>query len=356
MPAKKISIIGLGLIGGSIAKALKKSGGDFFISAYDTGMSANIAFAEGVIDKPLVNIEESLFSDLIFIAVPVTQTIKILEQLAPHLSEGQIITDVSGVKLPLRKKWGELNSAGVFVGGHPMTGKEKGGYENSDPLLFENAVYILEKTERSEREILPLIEVIKTLGARITFLEPRIHDMMIAYVSHLPQLLAVELTNLAAFEEGEIRFLDFAAGGFRDLTRIASSPFDIWKPVIELNKKEIIDGLDAFVSRLNRIKNHISKNEFDLLGHLFDEARKNRDEIPKDTKGFLNRLYDIFVFVNDEPGVISKISTKLFENNINIKDIELLKIREGSGGTFRLSFETAEEKERAEKLLKEIGY
>ena len=115
-------------------------------------------------------------------------------------------------------------------------------------------------------------------------------------------------------------------------------------------------SLDAFISRLEKIKNHISKNEFDLLEKQFEEAHTNRNEIPRNAKGFLSRLYDIFVFVKDEPGAINKISSVLFKNDINIKDIELLKIREGTGGTFRLSFETIAEKEKAEKLLKGIAH
>ncbi len=353
---KRVSIIGLGLIGGSIAKALKSSGSDYFISAYDEGNSTIAALQEGVIDESLENIDQSVNADLIFVCTPLDSTLSILSTLAGKVKEGTIVTDVSGVKLPLRKKWDSLESKGLYVGGHPMTGKEKGGYENSDPLLFENAVYILDDCCKDSEEIKPLLEVIKSLGARIAFLKPRIHDIMISYVSHLPQVAAVSLINVAAFKEESIRFLDFAAGGFRDLTRIASSPFEIWESVIRLNGKEISEAIDSFVSELKKIKEDIEKNDFESLKKKFNEARRNTAEVPQSGKGFLSPLYDISVFVEDEPGVISKISTELFKNNINIKDIELLKIREGTGGTFRLAFETAEDSERAKEILTSYGF
>ncbi len=352
----KVSVIGLGLIGGSIAKALKSTGKQYFVSAYDPTDSVNIAFKEGVVDQRLANIGESVNADVIFVCAPFDSTLEILKQLAPKVKNGTIVTDVSGVKLPLQKAWSSFKSEGIYIGGHPMTGKEKGGYENSDPLLFENAVYILDVAFKNSSKIEPLTKIIADLGSQIAFLEPRIHDMMIAYVSHLPQLLAVALTNLAAFKEEEISFLDFAAGGFKDLTRIASSPFEIWKPVFKANKKEITNALEAFQIGLEKIKKQIEKEEFEQLEKEFLKAIRNRNEIPKSNKGFLTRLYDVFVFVKDEPGVISKISTVLFENNINIKDIELLKIREGRGGTFRLAFDSYEDSKRASEILTSLGF
>ncbi|MHB8906788.1 MAG: ACT domain-containing protein, partial [Melioribacteraceae bacterium] len=134
------------------------------------------------------------------------------------------------------------------------------------------------------------------------------------------------------------------------------SDFRIWEPVIRQNRKNIIQAIDNFIFDLEQIKKSISKEDFKKLSEKFENARVKHDEIPKSNKGFIHQLYDLFVFVKDEPGVISKISTALFENNINIKDIELLKIREGSGGTFRIAFESKVETEKAKKVIEQIGF
>jgi prephenate dehydrogenase len=276
--------------------------------------------------------------------------------LAPLLNEDQIITDVSGVKGIFQKEWDGLKSKGIYVGGHPMTGKELGGYQNSDPLLFENSVYILSDIYKDYEQINPIINIIKALGARITFLNPYLHDKVVANVSHLPQLLSISLVNNSAKKEGGVNFSDFAAGGFRDMTRIAASEFSIWEKIITFNKAEILYAISSLKNELALVEDFIQKNKYDSLAEKFESSRIKRDEIPKDTKGFLTQLHDLFVFVRDEPGVVSKISTALFNNNINIKDIELLKIREGTGGTFRLSFDSEQDVKRAGEIIRKEGF
>lgn len=353
---KHISIIGLGLIGGSIAKALKKTDLNITISAFDKDDVLSAAINEKIIDKKLSSIDESINSGLIFLCLPVELTLDFLKKLSPKLKAGQIITDVSGVKGIFQKEWEKLNSKGIYIGGHPMTGKELGGYKNSDPLLFENSVYILSDIYKESEQINLLIEIIKALGARIIFLNPFLHDKVVANVSHLPQLLSVSLVNNSARKENGINFSDFAAGGFRDMTRIAASDFSIWGKVLEFNKEEILNAIKELKNELGTIESFVQRNELDSLADKFESSRIKRDEIPKDTKGFLTQLYDLFVFVRDEPGVISKISTALFNNNINIKDIELLKIREGTGGTFRLSFDSEQDVKRAGKIIRQEGF
>ena len=150
--------------------------------------------------------------------------------------------------------------------------------------------------------------------------------------------------------------MDLAAGGFRDLTRIASSDFNIWDEVINENKTQIITAIEEFLYELNSLKKCIINSDSGKLHNYFEDARRSRDEIPKNSKGFLTPVHDIYIFVKDEPGVISRISTKLFDAGINIKDIELLKVREGSGGTFRLSFSSKSVADEAKELLSDIGF
>ena len=235
-----------------------------------------------------------------------------------------------------------------------MTGKEQGGFENSDPLLFQNSIYILSDTLKNESG--PLLKIIDLLGARIKFIDPKLHDKIVSMVSHLPQLLSIALVNSLPEEEGKINYLDFAAGGFRDMTRIASSKFDIWESVIDLNSKNIIFSIKTIKERLGAIENAIKSGDLKFIEKSFESARIKRDEIPKNNKGFINPLYDIYVFVSDKPGVLSNLTTLLFNEGINIKDIELLKIREGTGGTFRISFDSEQIAMKAKFLIEKSGF
>ncbi len=349
MKIKKISIIGLGLIGGSIAKAIKSADNIFEINAFDNNDVLQDAILHNAIDNKLDSIEESLNSDLIFLCTPVDTSIELFKKLAPELKPNSILTDVCSVKFPFEKIWKGIKSDGIYVGGHPMTGKESGGFSNSDKLLFENTIYIL--TQELNEELKDFHKIIELLGANILHIPAKQHDVIAASVSHLPQLVSVALVNTASLKTDEYNFLDLAAGGFRDMTRIADSDFKVWEPIIKENKNEIVTAIDKFTLELETLKKILFQNELSKIAGKFEEARVSRDEIPKNSKGFLKPLHDIFVYVKDEPGVISKISTLLFEKGINIKDIELLKVRDGKGGTFRLSFSTLEDALNSKKIL-----
>ncbi len=356
MKIKTISIIGLGLIGGSIAKAIRNSELQIELNAYDKTEILELALSEKTIDRKLNNVEEALDSDLIFLCLPINPSLEIFDRLAPKLN-GNILTDVCSVKLVFQEKWNTLKTGkGYYIGGHPMTGKEKAGYVNSDPLLFENTTYILTEDLTGKDELKDFRKIIESLGANILFIPAKQHDVIAASVSHLPQLTAVALVNTASLKTENYNFLDLAAGGFRDMTRIASSDFEIWESIISTNRKQILTALEKFSFEIEKLIMWISENKISRLAEYFSEARKNRDEIPQNTKGFLTSVYDIFIFVEDKPGMISKISTALYKEGINIKDIELLKIREGTGGTFRLAFESEVEAERAKKLIGKLGF
>jgi prephenate dehydrogenase len=353
---KNISIIGLGLIGGSIAKALQKSDYDFVISAFDKPEVLSKAIEEEVIHSKLSSYEDSLNSDLIFLCLPVSNSIDVFETIAPKLNNNTILTDVCSVKNVFKEKWDKIDSNGIYIGGHPMTGKEKGGFNNSDSLLFENSVYILTEKENMNPLFDDFQKIISSFDSNILHIPAKQHDVIAASVSHLPQLVSVALVNAASLKTDNYNFLDLAAGGFRDMTRIASSDFTIWESIIANNKNQILTAMDKFSYDLSTLTDWISEDNYEAIHSYFESARVCRDEVPQNSKGFLHPLFDLFGFVTDQPGAISKISTALFEVGINIKDMELLKIREGSGGTFRLSFESLEEVEKASVILKQIGF
>jgi prephenate dehydrogenase len=197
------------------------------------------------------------------------------------------------------------------------------------------------------------VKIIEALGARLLLMDAEQHDRAAALVSHLPQLLAVAMMTMTVREnKKDSSLLQLAAGGFRDMTRIASSPFPMWKDILSGNASEIRKALREFKSVLRSYDGELASGELQPTGRRFGTAKRFRDAIPKSSKGFLRPLHDVYVWVKDTPGVLARMTQVLFREGLNIKDIELLKIREGRGGTFRISFDTAEMAARARVVLR----
>lgn len=351
MKISSVGIAGLGLIGGSIAKALKNFYPQLSISAFDYPEILDKALSQKLIDNSLKRSSEILKNDLIILALPINSSLKLFEKLFPQLNSNQCIIDVCSVKVPFTELEKSLVSTGKYIGLHPMAGKEKGGFENSDHLLFENAVCFVCDSHINDTTN-SVLEFMKPTGLKFIFIDAYLHDRIAAEVSHLPQLLAVNLVNAVAKTENEFNYITFAGSGFKDMTRIASSDFSIWKEIIENNKSNILNSLRNFQSKIDLLISRIEDDDYDFLENEFATAKKNRDEIPFNHKGFIQPLFDLTVFLKDEPGSLSKLTTILYHNNINIKDIELLKIREGSGGNFRLYFESEEDCNNAYDILR----
>jgi len=360
----QISIIGVGLIGGSLGLSFKKTHPELNIVGFASQETLRKAIELGAIDRGAQDLESSVQdADLVILATPILTILDIIPKIAPRVKSGAIVTDVGSVKGAIVEcARRNFRDDVLFIGGHPMAGSEKEGIAAADPFLFENAVYVMclpesERAESLNSRLTEFIGLIEATGARILFLQPDVHDKVAAAISHLPQMLAVALMNMVGeLNETNPSYLQLAAGGFRDLTRIASSPFKMWSDILATNSKAIIEALSSIISRLSSFKSEIEKSDLSAFEQEFNKAKTLRGEIPKNTKGFLKTLYDVFVFVPDRPGVISTISTALFHANINIKDIELLKIREGTGGTFRLSFETEKIAQQAMEIINKVGY
>lgn len=357
--SKKIGVIGCGLIGGSIALSLSKSGHRVFVLDLPqnqkkiTKQIPSITLRKNIKDLCDGNPE------IIFVCVPYDGTADTIREVTAHACAGTIITDVAGVKLPIMKAADEFVPEGiVFVGGHPMAGSEKSGVEAAQPFLFQNAVYVLSPLkDYAEKLMSPLFEVIQQLGARILFMDAAQHDRIAAATSHLPQLLAVELVNLIGeLSINDENFNTLAAGGFRDMTRIASSDFAVWKDVITSNRENIDNILSAFVKRLTHLDKLLDESGIKGIEQEFENARLSRSQIRRGGKGFLRPLYDLYVVVEDKVGVLKEITSTLADSDINIKDIELLKVREGTGGMFRLSFDTEEILNHSAQILERRGF
>jgi prephenate dehydrogenase len=299
----------------------------------------------------------------VVLATPVATTLRLLDTIAEDVPDGCIVTDVASVKQPVLEQAEDVLPDPVqFLGGHPMAGAEHSGIEHADSLLFENAVYGLCPPLGTDETLLeesfaPLVDLVEDTGGRPLVVDANRHDRLVAAVSHVPQLLSVALVNLVAATEDEDELaLQLAGGGFRDMTRIATSPFEMWRDVLVGNEGAIHDALSRLRRLLREMRNRLIEEDLGALEDLFEEARSARDAIPQDSKGFLHPLSDLYVRAPDEPGVIHDLTGHLLEADINVKDIELQTIREGTGGTFRLAFEDASDADAAASVLSDAGY
>jgi len=353
-----IVIVGVGLIGGSLALALKRKGFNGTIIGVDNPYTLEKAKKRMAVDKvyPIDELEQAASqADLVFLCTPINDIIETLKIIGNYVRPNTLITDVGSIK----RKIVEVANIHIpqecdFIGGHPMAGSEFRGINAADPFLFENTIYVLTPTRPIDETTRKTFgDLLERIGAKVLLLLPKLHDEIAAAVSHLPQMAAVALMNMVANKQNESpHFLKMAAGGFRDMTRIASSPFGIWEDIRNTNADMISTYIDVYINELKKVKEILFTPE---LEKYFENSARNRLFIPSDTKGFLRPHYDVSVAVEDKPGMIALIANSLANKNINIKDIEVLKIREDEGGTIRLAFSTEKEQEEALKILRANG-
>lgn len=350
----RILIIGVGLIGGSLGLALKRKGFKGTIVGVDDSEILERAVARKILDEAFFKGELEKAAgdaDLIFICTPIDIILKILQTIGQYVKGDCLITDVGSTKRKIIETANIYLPAGCdFIGGHPMAGSELKGVDAADPFLFENTTYVLTPVRPiSESKRSAFGELLESIGAKVLLLQPSLHDEIAAAVSHLPQMAAMALMSLAARRQSESpHFLKMAAGGFRDMTRIASSPYGIWEHILQTNVDMILKYIDEYIEELQHVKDALTSAS---MGEFFVTSAKNRLSIPKDTRGFLKPHFDISVAVEDKPGMIAIIANTLMKKNINIKDIEVLKIRENEGGTMRLAFSSEGDRETAIQLL-----
>lgn len=356
---KHITIIGVGVIGGSLGLALKRKNPELIITGISSPATLEKAFELKAIDigHPREDIKKGLpEADLIFICTPISLILDAIPFIANHVKPGAIVTDVGSTKkIIVDKAESCFPNDRFFIGGHPMAGNEGKGISWADHLLFENAVYVLTPTQITPQDkVRKLGNLLETTGAKVLVLPPDLHDEVAASVSHLPQIMAIALMNLVSRRQNESSaYLKLAAGGFRDMTRIASSPYEMWRDIFQTNADNLLQLIDELIRELQSLKGCLNQDE---MASIFQNAAKARLSIPRDTKGFLRPNYDLSVVVEDKPGVIASIATSLIVEHINIKDIEVLKVREGDSGTIRLSFESEKKRTRAKALLEKTGF
>jgi prephenate dehydrogenase len=278
----RVTIVGLGLMGGSWGLALKAAGFSGRRIGCDRAEVLERALASGAVDEGKEDLAAAVRgSDLVILATPVGVILDLLPQLKASVKTGALVTDVGSTKRLIARRGAEVFDAGtLFLGGHPLAGKERSGLENADARLFENARYVLTPVSPDlleDERVKAFMELVRALGAQPFVTDPSSHDRAVAFLSHLPQLVSTGLASLIA-EQGAEDFLpaELAASGFRDVTRLAESPYNVWRDICLTNIENIQSALESLIEKLESMKLHLSDRE---LEREFKQALKLRAKL-----------------------------------------------------------------------------
>ena len=357
--AKTIYIAGLGLIGASMALGIRRDHPDYEILGYNRSRaSRDIALERGMIDRATDDFASfAPLADVIILTLPIKQTIAFIQELAGlNLKEVVIISDAGSTKAAIVDA-AEQYLAGKsvrFVGAHPMAGSHKTGAASADVNLFENAYYIFTPSSLTSPDTLEeMKDLLSGLHARFIEIDAKEHDRVTSQISHFPHILAsglMEQTAVYAQEHEMTR--RFAAGGFRDMTRIAESEPGMWTSILLSNRETILERIEDFKERLDEVGQAISKGDEEQIWNFFNQAREQRQAMEIHKRGGVDSSYDLYVDVPDEEDVILRIlellrGTSLVNIHINEEN------REDVHGILQISFKNAQDLERAERLISE---
>jgi len=329
--SRRAAVVGTGLIGGSIGLALRRRG--WLVSGSDQD-PARVARAVELGAVDVVGVDPE--AEITFLATPV-RSVAASATWALANTKG-LVTDVGSVKGSIVEAVADAR----FIGGHPMAGSELEGIEGADADLFAGAVWVLTPTPATDdANLRALRSVILDLGADVVALTPEHHDALVAVVSHVPHLTAASLMRLADERGTEHRaLLRLAAGGFRDMTRIASGHPGIWPDICAENRIAIVDVLDGLVASLREVRAIVAGDDRDGLLALLEQARAARANLPSRLSG-IGDLCEIRIPVPDRAGVLAEVTTLAGRLDVNIADLEIAHSSEGEQGVLILLVEAA---------------
>ncbi len=355
----RIAIFGVGLIGGSLALSFKDQPGLRTIGYSNNPESVKKYLKRKVVDEATTSIEEAARdADFIFLCVPVGMLEEYLIRLSRlPLKPGCIITDVGSTKAAIsdcakRTVRGEV----CFIGGHPMAGKEQSGVEAASSRLFENAVYVITPDESvPEAACARLLGLLEHTRAQVIRMDPVVHDDVVGAISHLPHIIAAALVNqIAGYDRSNPLYGQLAAGGFRDITRIASSDPVIWRDILLQNRTVLLKLLHDWNGQIEQFIRLLEQRDGEGIERRFQEAGAFRGKLPEKRRGILSSMHDIYVDVPDQPGIIGKITSRLGDYRINLSNIQIIENRLDVPGVLRLSFRDEEDMNRASDVLKQL--
>lgn len=316
------NVIGLGLIGGSIALALKEQG---WIVSGDDNDAGRVAEAQrrGIVDR--IGLEPT--AEITFVAVT---PLAVVSQVERALRETKgVVTDVGSVKTRIAEHVADAR----FVGGHPMAGSELEGLDGADSSMFRGAVWVLTPTDSTaDTAFATVAAVVSDLGAEVVGLSPERHDSLVAVVSHVPHLTAATLMRLASGRaEEHVALLRLAAGGFRDMTRIASGHPSIWLDICSENKDAIVGGLTELIDGLSDMREVVRDDDREGLLRRLAEARDARSNLPSRVADAAD-LVEVRIPIPDRPGSAAEVFTLAAELGVNISNFEVVHSAEGDRG------------------------
>lgn len=344
-PRPVANVVGLGLIGGSIALGLRTQG--WRVTGDDTDPERIAeAVARGCIDDGGLDAG----ADVTFVAVPVLAVVDGVERALRETTG--VVTDVGSVKGAICAAIDDPR----FVGGHPMAGSELEGLDGADAGMFNGAVWVLTPTAMSaDRSLAVVAGAVRLLGAEMVAMEPDRHDEMVAVVSHVPHLTAASLMGLAADGADEhAALLRLAAGGFRDMTRIASGHPDIWLDICEQNRPAIVSALDRLISGLAEVRDVVSTSDRAALLQRLQRARAARSNLPSRVNR-PEQLAEVRIPIPDRTGAAAEIFTVAAAAGINIASFEVVHLAESNIGVAVVLVD-ADAAERYRQALSEHGF
>lgn len=355
----QIGFVGLGLIGGSIAKSIRRLFPKTKIIGFDVDQRAlAMATEDGTLTKTVTSIEAMENCDYIFLCAPVHYNIAYLPILKRIMKETCILTDVGSVKSDIYKAIHDNNLDDYFIGGHPMVGSERSGYDAANDRLIENAYYFVTPSATvNVQKVEEFRTFLEDLGAIPIIYSPERHDEITAYISHIPHVIASALVNLVAEQKDESQIIkQLAAGGFKDITRIASSNPVVWEHILLSNPENVISGLYSFIEELEKIISDIQTDNARNIYNFFSSAKEYRNSVPDHATGVIRMNYDVYVDIPDEPNALAKAVSYIGRESINLKNIGITHNREDDEGVLRLSFYNDDSAGRAVDVLKKKGY
>jgi prephenate dehydrogenase len=332
-----VAVLGTGLIGGSLGLALRSAIRGMDVVGYDPNpAAAKAALERGAISAIAGSAATAAAgAAVVWLAPPVDRIARSCSDVAGAVSGAAVVTDVGSAKAEVVAT-GEAAFGDRFVGGHPMAGSERHGIAAADGKLFEGAWWILTPTERTSSLAYSTVAALVTrIGAKPVALAPGTHDALVARLSHLPQLTASALVEVAVAAGDRDALLGLAAGGFRDVTRIAASNPDLWVAILRSNRPAVLDALAGMRGRLAEVARLIEEGAWDDLRARLARARSARLEL------FVKREYggppvNLSLMVPDRPGILAEVTTAAGELGVNIEDLRIVHSTEGGRGRLEL--------------------
>jgi prephenate dehydrogenase len=350
---ERVAVLGTGLLGASIALAASRAGCEVEGWDLDPDTAALAGRLSGL--KPLPTLEEAVeHADLVVVATPIPVVASIVVR-ALEAAPSAIVTDVASVKGPIVadvRARSDVEAGSRYVPGHPMGGSERSGPQHASASVVDGIVWVVAADAASDEAAAErLVRWIERIGARPVSLTPERHDRLVAIVSHLPQVASSSLMGLAAVEEAdEPEILLLAAGGFRDLTRLAASHPALWSEILVANRAEVGAAIGLFVRRLEQLRDDLAKGDASAVERTFEAAKAARLGLA--AKPTVRSGVAVWqVEIPDEPGALARITAVLAEGRVNIEDLQIVHSPEGGRGTVHLTVAVANADSAAHVLV-----